>query len=184
MMAADTLTVSQRSQLAAQLFPNEWAAAAKGEGPNASNARRRLRKRAEAAAALRHQGVPCPYCGGAAVFHQTSNHLYGRDYGPVWHCAPCGAWVGCHPGGKPLGRLANKALRDAKVAAHAAFDPLWQAKQRRDSCSKAKARGAGYKWLADQLGIDRKDCHIGMFTVEQCSKVVEVCAAFRTKVRT
>lgn len=67
----------------------------------------------------------CPYCERPAEFLASSARVYhGRDYGPVWACLPCAAWVGCHKGTtQPLGRLANAELRKAKMAAHAAFDP-------------------------------------------------------------
>jgi hypothetical protein len=35
-------------------------------------------------------------------------------------------------------------------------------------------RRAAYSWLAEQLGIDRGDCHIGTFDVEMCKRVIEV----------
>lgn len=119
----------------------------------------------------------CPYCARPAVLMQDSSPLYrGRDYGPVWICRPCNAWVGCHRGTTtPLGRLADAELRRAKMAAHAAFDPLWQAKMRRDKVSKKRARGAGYAWLAQQLGIPREECHIGMMDAALCRRVVDVC---------
>ncbi len=101
-----------------------------------------------------------------------SSELYrsGVNYGPVWICRPCQAWVGCHKyahGSKtvPKGRLANKELRDAKIAAHAAFDPF------QDRMGRARA----YKWLSKQLGIPGRDCHIGMFDVNQCRRVVAAC---------
>ena len=67
---------------------------------------------------------PCPYCDGVIEFLSSSESIYhGRDYGPVYICKPCQAWVGCHRGTiKPLGRLADKELRRAKIAAHDAFD--------------------------------------------------------------
>lgn len=34
------------------------------------------------------------------------------------------------------------------------------------------SRRAAYSWLAKQLGIEEKDCHIGMFNLEQCAAVV------------
>jgi hypothetical protein len=84
--------------------------------------------------------------------------------------------VGCHPGTtRALGRLANADLRAAKQAAHAAFDPLWRRKMEREQISRSKARGAGYRWLADQLGIECKRCHIGMMSADECRRVVEVC---------
>lgn len=126
----------------------------------------------------------CRYCQRQAQlrhFGQTG-YPYQRDYGPVWVCPPCDAWVGCHPGTtKPLGGLANAELRDWKVKAHAAFDPLWQGKMRRDQCSKGQARRAGYRWLAKELGIAFERTHIGYFNVEECRKVVEICTAVFAK---
>lgn len=132
----------------------------------------------------KHPPIPkCPYCDADAVLHTSSARFYnGRDFGPVWACVPCAAWVGVHQGTRtPLGRLANKELRTAKIRAHAAFDVLWQMKQVATQCSKGKARGAAYKWLAEQLGIDAGDCHIGMFDVEQCRRVVAICEPHAAK---
>ncbi len=61
------------------------------------------------------------------------------------------------------------------MAAHAAFDPLWKAKQRKEGISASKARGAGYLWLANTLGIERKDCHIGMMDRATAQRVVALC---------
>lgn len=122
----------------------------------------------------------CPYCGKLSVFMPTSEKLYrGTDFGPAYACEPCGAWVGCHKGTRhALGRLANAELRKAKIAAHAAFDQLWKRKMARDQIHKHAARSAGYAWLAKQLDVPTADCHIGMFDVERCRRVVEVCAPY------
>lgn len=126
----------------------------------------------------------CDYCHHPAE-RVTGDVLYGSPrYANkvVWRCVPCKAWVGCHPGTEvPLGRLADAELRQAKSAAHAAFDPLWKRKMERDGCSQAKARGAAYKWLAAQLEIDRKDCHIGMMDTAMCRRVVRVCNGIRRR---
>jgi hypothetical protein len=74
--------------------------------------------------------------------------------------------------------LADAELRRWKSKAHAAFDPLWKAKIRRDGVPKKKARGLGYAWLADQVGVKREDCHIGMFDVTTCKKVVDACTPY------
>lgn len=88
----------------------------------------------------------CPYCGSPAKL-TTSQQIYGSnfDYGAMWCCVNyplCHAYVGCHPGTEiPLGRLANKELREAKKKAHAAFDRLWIAKAAKEDISRGKARG-------------------------------------------
>lgn len=121
----------------------------------------------------------CPYCGQISKFFQSSKGIYFKDYGPVYACMPCSAWVGCHKGTEtPLGRLANRKLRIAKMRAHAAFDPLWKKKMKNENIKNHEARGAAYKWLSEALGVASDDCHIGMFDVETCMKVVEVCAPY------
>ena len=123
--------------------------------------------------------IRCDYCGGDAHL-TTSRKVYGgRDYGPIYYCAPCRAWVGVHKGTtNPLGRVANAELREWKKRAHAAFDPLWKAKIAREGCSKSHARNSGYAWLASHLGISVKDCHIGMFDVDLCQRTVMLCEKY------
>ncbi len=50
------------------------------------------------------------------------------------------------------------------MQAHRAFDPLWRG-------GKMK-RSSAYAWLANQLGMPRKECHIGMFDLGLCQRVV------------
>ena len=126
--------------------------------------------------------IHCPYCFEPAKLLLSSAPIYhGRDYGPVHVCWPCDAWVGCHPNTtRPLGRLANAELRQWKMKAHAAFDPIWKARFERKSTidpayKKAMARGGRYKKLAELLGIPRHECHIGMFDVDRCQRAVQVC---------
>lgn len=125
----------------------------------------------------------CDYCyamselvTGADIYPHRPDLKDKRHY----RCEPCGAWVGCHPGTlNPLGRLANAELRAAKQRAHAAFDPLWKAKIIKEGISQGEARGKAYLWLAAELGIPKDDCHIGMFDLVTCQRVVEVCAPYR-----
>lgn len=80
---------------------------------------------------------------------------------------PCGAYVGTHKhGGKPLGNLANKELRSCRLKAHASFDPLWK--------KKHMTRSEAYSFLSKEMGIKKNWCHIAMFNVEQCKRVVEI----------
>src|SRR5882757_2340314 len=122
--------------------------------------------------------VICPYCssrarlvGGDAIYPHRPD-LYAKQF---YYCATDKAWVGCHPGTvKPLGRLADADLRTAKMAAHAAFDPIWKARYDQKHAadpkySKSMARGGRYKKLAELMGIPKLDCHIGEFSLEQCN---------------
>lgn len=127
----------------------------------------------------------CPYCGAAAAL-VTGAKLYPHrpDLADLqaWQCYPCAASVGCHKGTTtPKGPLANGPTRRARMAAHAAFDPLWERWReaypgyvRAPSQVRGAARGRAYAWLAAQLGIDRADCHIGHMDEAQCERVVEI----------
>lgn len=119
--------------------------------------------------------MTCPYCRapvpqvtGREVYPHRPD-LYGKQF---YKCTPCDATVGCHPDGRPLGRLANAELRREKQATHALFDPLWQgAREIYDGWNsriKNTARVRAYEWLADKMAIEPDDCHIGMFTVSAC----------------
>lgn len=126
----------------------------------------------------------CQYCLKPAALLRVgeTGYPYSWDYGPVWTCIGCSAWVGCHPGTEnALGCLANAELRTAKQAAHAAFDPLWKKKMAKEKCSQSAARRAGYRWLAGEMGIPWKHTHIGEFNVDQCQQVVDICNAAKAK---
>lgn len=127
--------------------------------------------------------VICDYCGEEAELvtgAQVYPHMPRLAEKVLYQCTPCQARVGCHPGtDKPLGRLANIELRQAKERAHAAFDPLWQTKMRQTGMPKSTARSLAYKWLAREMGLSVDDCHIGMFDIAQCRRVIEICAPYR-----
>lgn len=123
-------------------------------------------------------GKTCPYCRKPSEF-VDSEVIYGKSYGMIYLCKPCDAYVGVHKGSKQaLGRLANKELREWKKRAHDYFDNLWRRKMKQ-GFSKTKSRHAAYKWLSDTMGIPPKRTHIGMFDVEQCREVVELCKPFQ-----
>jgi hypothetical protein len=113
-----------------------------------------------------------------AIYPNRSD-LWTHDDGATryyWRCRDCGAYVGVHRGTfKALGTPAGKATRDARSAAHAAFDPLWQKRAHISAMKPSRARAKGYRWLASELGIDPKECHIGMMDVAMARRVVEIC---------
>lgn len=120
--------------------------------------------------------VVCPYC------QEKAAKLFGKKIYPhrpehahkiFWACLPCGAWVGCVPGGdKPMGRLADKQLRSAKVRAHEAFDPLWRV--------GGLSRTEAYAWLQEELGLTPEQCHIGLFDLDGCEAVINAVNNRRT----
>lgn len=124
-------------------------------------------------------GLVCPYCGQETE-HVSDTEIYKQSYGGMMYlCRDCDAYVGCH---KPrpteaLGRVANKELREAKIQAHAYFDNLWERKMAQ-GLNKYHARNKAYKWLAGEMGIDRKFCHIGMFDVAECMECVRICRPY------
>lgn len=115
----------------------------------------------------------CPDCqaparivkGGFIYPHRPD--LFGKPY---WQCPTCDARVGCHPGTKkPLGTLANPALRKARRAAYAAFDTLWRA--------QGKEEPHAYRWLAKKLRISHDVCHFARFNAGTCAQVVALCTS-------
>ena len=117
--------------------------------------------------------VKCPYCGSFAEL-VNSKKVYGKDYGNIWLCSnypKCDSYVGVHTRGdkkdQPLERLADFHLRRFRNKAHAAFDPIWR--------SRKLTRPEAYAWLSKKLGIDSKDCHIAMFGIANCKKVIKLC---------
>lgn len=138
-------------------------------------------------------GKICPYCGRKPKY-VDSELIYGKSYGMIYLCRGCDAYVGVHKGSdKPLGRLADKDLREAKKKAHYYFDALWKAKTNigiledpRRSKRKVEwqraCRSQAYKWLSEVMQIKPEFTHIGMFDVEQCEKVVQLCLPYYNKI--
>lgn len=112
----------------------------------------------------------CRYCGNEVVF--TSNaEIYGKEYGngKCFLCRNCRAFVGVHTETlTPLGTLANDELRKWRNKAHNEFDKLWK------SPTRIMTRHNAYKWLSNKMNIPKNDCHIALFEIEQCKKVIEI----------
>lgn len=127
----------------------------------------------------------CAECGGMDAVCVSGDLIY--PHRPdlhakwFWRCA-CGAYVGCHRDTqKPLGTPAGPSTRKARGEAHAAFDALWKRKAARDRVSAKEARNAGYIWLAEQMGLEHADTHIGGFDAAQCAQVVALCRPYLPK---
>lgn len=115
----------------------------------------------------------CPYCSGKV------SKTRGRGYGATHDCIDCGAYVGCHRAGRnkgrPLGTVANAEDRKLRGVAHRLFDSLWRRKMRRDSCGQSTARSAAYSWLAREMGIPKKECHMAMMQSDRLNLVISIC---------
>lgn len=154
---------------------------------NAQKVRRAEKRKQERAAMVTAKAEPCEpvcvECGALATDCVPWSEVYRpRPDRPdlmekmFWRCA-CGAYVGCHQGTRiPLGRPAGPVTQAARKAAHAAFDRLWLAKAEREEISRNEARGKGYAWLAAQLGIEPRACHIGWMDAATARRVAVLCA--------
>jgi hypothetical protein len=120
------------------------------------------------------QRQKCPYCGAKVRLVDSAELYAGVSYGYALACErfpDCDAYVGCHRGTtEPLGTLADAKLRQARRAAHAAFDPIWK--------RGLMARAEAYWWLGRRLGLSESETHVALFDVGQCLAVVEVCAEY------
>jgi hypothetical protein len=120
--------------------------------------------------------VTCHYCNQPAELvtgKEIYPHLPNLHNSKFWRCQPCGAYVGCHRANKgygdgtvPLGILANAYLRRAKIDVHNLLDPMWK--------SGAMKRMEAYAWLAKEMNISLKECHIGMFSLAQCQQAIQL----------
>ena len=124
--------------------------------------------------------MKCPYCGGKAHLRDASSMYHNFKYnGKMYVCEnfpKCDSYVGCHPNTtKPLGRMANKKLRTMKSKAHCYFDPLWKNRVFARNKSLSYNRTKAYQWLAHQLDLPESKCHIGLFDVDMCQKVIQIC---------
>ena len=111
--------------------------------------------------------VICDYCGQLAMLvtgrfiYPHRPDLYKKK---MWFCKLCNAYVGCRSDESPLGRLANAELRQIRMETHALFDSVWK--------SGRMTRSEAYRRLAKKLNIPKEKCHIGMFDVKDCQRVI------------
>ena len=127
--------------------------------------------------------VECGYCGKAASV-ASGKILYGANHKLAskyfYYCKPCQAWVGMHEKTKkPFGTLAKATLRKNRAQAHQCFDPIWMKLATEYKLNKKVARQRGYMWLSNELNINFNECHIAMFDIETCKKVIRLCVPIK-----
>lgn len=110
----------------------------------------------------------CPYCNKKAIWCENKE-IYGRNYGKsymCYYCKDCDAYVGCHNNTKkPLGRMANKELRELRKESK----NLWINKIVGGNYRNRKLRSRGYKYLRNLLN---KEFHFGDSTIEECTLII------------
>ncbi|WP_387693052.1 zinc-finger-containing protein [Photorhabdus sp. RM71S] len=113
----------------------------------------------------------CRYCcDHVEIAHHMD--VFGRINNSKWPwlyiCKSCGAYVGMHPFTDiPLGTLADKATRNARMSGHRHFEEMrekWNLE-----------RTDAYYWLARKLGINKCECHFGWFDIDTCHRAKEIC---------
>ena len=116
----------------------------------------------------------CRYCGGvirlvpAEQVYGTSTARLGLAGEKLYQCQNCNARVGCHKGTtRPLGNVANEALRLKRIETHRIFDDYWRKQQ--------MTRTGAYRWLSQRMRIPAKQTHIGGFEMDQCQEVISLC---------
>lgn len=110
---------------------------------------------------LTEYDIACAECGSPMV-------LRASKYGPFYGCLEypkCLAAHGCHRNGAPLGTPATKEVKEARMRAHAWFDPLWE--------TGAMSRSEAYRWMQTALGLSKDDAHIGSFDLETCNRLID-----------
>lgn len=116
-----------------------------------------------------HLPIPteCRYCG-AEVKRMNNSKVYGKSFGSwpyVYACTQCDSYVGLHPSTNiPLGTLASKSLREARVRCKKPFQAL----------AAKIGRSPAYKMLARYMGIPASQCHFGWFEEDQCDLAKEI----------
>ena len=90
-------------------------------------------------------------------------------YGVRYSCPVEDCTVVCWDGGTST--AANFETRQARMRAHAAFDPIFK--------SNGLTKGKAYKMLSEFMGLSQKETHIGHFNIEQCEKVIDFCKQYK-----
>lgn len=110
--------------------------------------------------------VLCPVDGKPAPWVENKEK-YGRNFGKSYMCYYCkehDTYVGCHNNTRePLGTMAGKELREARMAVHAKIDPLWR--------SGGHRRSDVYRYISEKLGYQY---HTGESDIETCNKILEM----------
>lgn len=107
----------------------------------------------------------CNLCGGKVIYNQASKDKSVSGF--VYYCTNCHAWVGTYPHQPDIayGPLANFDTRKKRAEIHDWFDRLWKNHQERDYL---------YGKLAQELGIEKEQCHFGQLSDSDLDKADKI----------
>lgn len=110
----------------------------------------------------------------ADVYGMAAAKRLGIEQENFYQCQNCNARVGCHKGTtRPLGNLANEALRMKRKETHQIFDSFWR--------ERGMTRTQGYHWMAKKLRLSEQLAHIGGFEMDRCQRLIDLCEKERNK---
>ncbi len=114
--------------------------------------------------------LSCPDCGGALVLKDGK---HGKFYGcSRFRWTGCGGSHSAHQStGKPMGVPAKQDVKEARKAAHRAFDELWT--------TGRMSRKKAYEWMQKVMQLTKRETHIAKFDLAQCEKLIEEVSRLR-----
>ncbi|MEO0954788.1 MAG: zinc-finger-containing protein [Pseudomonadota bacterium] len=121
-------------------------------------------------------GTTATLVGGESIYPHRPD-LFKKSF---YLCPSCGAYCGCHPKtNRALGYPAGPKTRNARSYVHRILDPIWQNAGEHyngdpPSFVRRMARTRVYKYLANEMGLTKDECHTGMFTIEQCRQAYAI----------
>ena len=105
-----------------------------------------------------------PLCGDCGAKMSLRESKYGWFYGCT-RFPRCRGTHCVHQDTKlPMGTPADKKTRQARRAAHLAFDTLWK--------GGPLTRKEAYRWLRKEMDLTEREAHIGNLTLAQCETLV------------
>ena len=108
----------------------------------------------------------CPYCNSEVKLIYIGKSAKCES-GYIYKCLGCGARVSTFPKDKDIavGTLANEETGKLRIEVHKLFDRFWKNNKERTEC---------YKKLANELGIEESECHIGYFQKDMLLKAQQI----------
>lgn len=106
--------------------------------------------------------IYCVECSKMVIPRMVSGNVVYPGFAKVahnhfWQCVHCRNFVGCHENAnqnkfRPLGVIANKELKQARIRIHNLLDPLWRAgKVKRSELYAILSKELGYVYHTGEL---------------------------------